>query len=432
VRIERQIERPKVALKVMPTPDIIPDTYDGREQALVKHRLLQSYLQKLVLIIGTGARRTGRVEICYVDCFAGPWGDATSDLQGTSIAVSMQTLAQCKLKLASLGVDATMRALFVEKDVRAFDRLDTYLRNSAPKSVQASPRRGNFVELRQVILDWCGRDAFTFFFIDPKGWKDIGIETLRPLLRRPRSEFLINFMYGFINRAVSMAEQNSAIKALLGEALMLEAGLSPGVREDRILNTYRKNLKGCVPHSRGEYPARTAYVRVLDPDKERLKYHLVYLTSHPQGVIEFMAMSEHVDLVQRQVRAVKRDTARTRDTGTQDMFGAQSHVDATEGRANVTDVDRFWIDYLGSGVRQVGKSEFADILETTDWFASDLQASLARLVKARLVVNLDATESRPKKPLHFEKGERLQLVANSPMHAANEGTAGKARLIENR
>lgn len=394
---------------------LIPPGYDGREQALIKHRLLQSYLQKLVLIIGMSARRKGvtaRVDICYVDCFAGPWGDASADLEGTSIAVSMQTLAQCKLTLARFGVDATMRAFYVEKDANAHARLAGYLKNTAPRSVQATSRQGDFVALRQDILNWCGQDAFTFFFIDPKGWKEVGVEILTPLLRRPRSEFLINFMYGFINRAASMAEQNTSVAALLGETITLDAGLPPEEREERILNTYRRNLKR-VPGRRDPYRPRTAYVRVLDPDKERLKYHLVYLTSHPQGIIEFMAVSESVDLIQKQVRAVKRDAARLEQTLTLDLFGAQSHVDAAEGHAGAGDVDRFWMDYLGSGTRTVGKREFADILESTDWFASDLQASLARLIKAGRVENLDATEPRPRKPLHFQKGERLRCVSHA-------------------
>jgi three-Cys-motif partner protein len=374
------------------TSSLIPETYDGREQALVKHRLLQSYLQKLVLIIGSSARRTGRscVEICYVDCFAGPWGDTTPDLHGTSIAVSMQTLEQCRLKLAELGVDATMRAFFIEKDESAFRRLDAYLRTTAPQGVQACARHGAFAGLRNEILAWCGSEAFTFFFIDPKGWKDVGIEVLRPLLRRPRSEFLINFMYGFINRAASMAEQNAAIAALLGEPLKLADGLSPEEREELILRTYRKNLKICVKSTRSQYSPRTAYVRVMDPEKERLKYHLVYLTSHPQGIIEFMAISEHVDLVQKKVRAVKRNTARAKATGMDDMFGVDSHVNVADGRADPDDVDRFWLKHLSPGGRRIGRGEFASILETTDWFASDLQASLARLIKAGHIVNIDA------------------------------------------
>lgn len=64
----------------------VPAIYDGREQAWIKHKLLESYLEKLLLIIGMAARPKGKVEICYVDCFAGPWGDDSEQMEGTSIA----------------------------------------------------------------------------------------------------------------------------------------------------------------------------------------------------------------------------------------------------------------------------------------------------------------------------------------------------------
>lgn len=389
---------------------LIPEAYEGREQALIKHSLLQSYLEKLVLIIGMSARRQGSVEICYVDCFAGPWGASDATLEGTSISISLQTLAACKEKLAALGVDATMRALYIEKDAGAFEKLSAFLAQSAPASVQSSCLLGDFVDLRPDILKWCGTSSFTFFFVDPKGWKDIGVETLRPLLQRPRSEFLINFAYNFINRTASMAEWSDAMLRLLGQSVELE-GLTPAEREETLVDAYRSGLKTCVPHGRQDFRPRTAYVTVLDPSKERTKYHLVYLTSHPTGIVEFMDISERIDLVQRRVRAAKKTDLRERDTGIVDMFASDEPVDLFEGHASPAEVDTFWRQYLAAGARRVGISEFADILESTNWLPGDLQSSLVRLVKAGALRNLDANaNARRKKPLHPDKGERLELI----------------------
>ena len=182
---------------------IVPEVYDGRVPALVKHTLLKSYLEKLVLIIGMNGRKLGKAEICYVDCFAGPWGSDDEDLDGTSIALSLKTLAACKAELAKLGVDARMRALYIEKDNKAFKKLSTFLAERATSEVEHDCRHGDFVDLRQDILTWCGSSAFTFFFVDPKGWTPIVIDVMEPLLKRPRSEFLINFIYDFINRSVT-------------------------------------------------------------------------------------------------------------------------------------------------------------------------------------------------------------------------------------
>lgn len=396
--------------------NFIPTGYDGREQALVKHSLLKTYLEKLVRIIGASARRPGQmsnVEICYVDCFAGPWSvDDSDELEGTSISISLQTLAFCKQTLANLGVTARMRALYVEKDASAFKRLEAYLAHQAQGPIEVQPLRGDFVDLRTEILSWCGAKGFAFFFVDPKGWKDIGVETMRPLLQRPRSEFLINFAYNFINRAASIVELQQSMVRLLGESIDLQ-GLTPIQREIALVDAYSQGLKRNTACSNSKYLPRTAYVAVLDPQRKRTKYHLIYLTTHPIGIIEFMNISEGVESIQRRVRASKKHSARERDSGTADMFGAESLVDPTEGLAAENEVDAFWGDYLGRGPQRVGTAEFADILESTKWFPSDLQASLLRLIKQKELRNLDAdTKSRSIHPLHFKKSERLELIKN--------------------
>jgi len=58
------------------------ELYQGREHSLIKHELLKGYLEKLLFIVGRG----GVKEITYVDCFAGPWGDESKTLEGTSIS----------------------------------------------------------------------------------------------------------------------------------------------------------------------------------------------------------------------------------------------------------------------------------------------------------------------------------------------------------
>ena len=189
-------------MKPAPT---VPATYDGREQAYVKHSLLKSYLQALLMIIGISgsAKGTKEVEICFVDCFAGPWQSDSDDLSGTSISLAMRILSDSKAILAKRGVKTRMRALFVEKSNQAFPRLQAYLTRQSGMPVEAHCLHGDFLDLRAAILDWCGSNAFCFFFIDPKGYKEIGVAQLAPLLVRKRSEFLINFMYMFVNRVAT-------------------------------------------------------------------------------------------------------------------------------------------------------------------------------------------------------------------------------------
>ncbi|MEO8390716.1 three-Cys-motif partner protein TcmP [Polaromonas sp.] len=393
---------------------LVPAIYDGREQAWIKHQLLESYLEKLLLIIGMAARSQGKVEICYVDCFAGPWGDDSEQMEGTSIAISMRTMAMCKQKLAKLGVDATMRALYIELDKRAFGRLSDYLQKATPAGVDAQCKEGDFLALRQDILKWCGNTAFAFFFIDPKGWKTVGVPNLRTLLARPRSEFLINFMYDFINRTAAMREWQNEIAEFLDQPVEVVQGLegaAPQIREMALLSTYRAGIKNALPPQRARFGPRTAYVRVMDRDRERAKYHLVYLTTHPVGIIEFMQISQGVELIQKRVRAAKKVEIRQQQSGMNDMFADMNDdLNDDSEQASPEVVDQFWLGYLSTNPTVVDEGAFADILERQGWTPNDLQASLARLIKAGKVSNVNSTSLRPKHPLHYEKKEQLVLT----------------------
>jgi len=387
----------------------MPDAYRGREQAFVKHGLLKAYLEKLFLIVGMSSQWLGVKEICYVDCFAGPWLDDSESLDSTSIAVSLRILARCRRILIDQGKDLSFRALYVEKDPAAFTRLQHYVKEHAQEGVQAQAFPGDFVDLRQQILDWCGTRSFALFFIDPTAWTPVSVEVLRPLLERPQSEFLINFMYDFISRAVSMEGSQVAIELLLGESPIVEHlhGLE---RERALLGIYRRNLKKLIPTTR-QWPARSAYVRILDPEKNRPKYHLVYLTGHPRGIVVFMEISEKLDLVQKRVRAQMQQKRRIEKTGTLELFDSDELVRDEEGHVSPAEVERLWRERLSVEPRSFGWTEFAEMLEETDWFPGDFQRALTNLIKAKVVHNLDAPKLRPRRPLHYENGERLQLIA---------------------
>lgn len=390
---------------------LLPDAYHGREQAYIKHALLKAYLLKLFLIVGMSARQLRIKELAYVDCFAGPWRDESESLDSTSIAISLRVLSNCRKALLQHGVDVRFRALYIEKDHSAFGRLKSFLVQRAPDGIDAEPLEGDFVQLISGIEEWA-RDAFGFFFIDPKQWRPVSVGVLKPLLQRPQSEFLINFMYDFANRAISMVELQSQIRELLGETPDVK-DLAPYEREKVVLQVYRRNLTRLIP-TEAPWRARSAHVRVLDPLKNRPKYHLVYLTTHPRGLVEFMEASETLDLVQRRVRAATKQQRRQEKTGMVELFNDAEHVSEDEGHVSEAEVENYWLKRLAGGAHRISHSEFADMLEKTDWFPGDLQRALGNLIKKGLVRNLDAVGKRRKNFVHIERdGERLELVGEN-------------------
>ena len=110
--------------------------------------------------------------------------------------------------------------------------------------VPAEAWNEDFGEVQSQILDYCAEDEFVFFFIDPCGWKLISADRLQTVLSRPHSEFLINFMYDFVSRAVPQVALAANIEGLLGVDGSTFAGLHGDQREQAILRAYRDQLSG--------------------------------------------------------------------------------------------------------------------------------------------------------------------------------------------
>jgi len=381
----------------------IPQDYKGKEQAFIKHRLLEAYIQRLFMIIGQHENR-----IRYVDCFAGPWEAESDNLKDTSIAISLNIMKGCHESLKKHGRNVQFKALFIEKNRGSHKTLNSFLDRASTNEVYAESLHGDFYSLRSDILRWCGNDDFTFFFIDPTGWKDVvELDTLRPLLQRRHSEYLINFMFDFILRAHNQKIFEEHMIRIFGE-IPDTNGMTPLKREEYLLCLYRTHLKKAQPDIENK-KSRSAYVKILDPYKDRTKYDLVYLTRHPLGIKVFMEVSEKLDLVQKIVRAQTKQERRIDKSGQKELFSAEINI-ANEDKMNLSDVKEYWLSKLSYRPRRFGDEELADMLEETGWFISDFQKAFNELISEGQVKNLDASRKRSVHAVHFDKGEFLKRL----------------------
>ena len=383
----------------------VPESYRNREQAYVKHHLLRAYLERLFMIIG---QYQGIIR--YVDCFSGPWNEQDENLQDTSIGISLEIMRKCRDGLKRMGKSLSFQALFIEKDKRAFEKLETYLSACTSPDVITAALNGEFYDLREKILNWCGQDDFTFFFIDPKGWKNVvEISTLEPFLRRPNSEFLINFMYDFLLRTHTQESFQGDMREIFGE-VPDTTGMTPTEKEMFLINLYRSRLKQIAP-TRGGNP-RTAHVPILYPLRDRTLYHLVYLTRHGKGIAVFMAASEKLEIVQRRAREQAKQEKRVSRTGQSEFdFGFSNDLGRIE-IVDQTEVMSYWLRKLSYDPCRFGIEQLADMIEETGWFESDFQAAFGELAGQGIVANLDdETKRRRKKYVRFDahhnQGEHL-------------------------
>lgn len=385
----------------------INQTYKGREHSLIKHELLKGYLEVLLSIIAM----TGKTnEIVYVDCFAGPWGDESESLSGTSIAISLDILRKVRETLTSSHKisNVRFRAIYVEEKISSHKRLTDYLGQHCPKGIEWHALHGDYFELQDEILRLCGEGSFGFFFIDPKGWSDVGVQRLAKLLQRPKSEFLITFMYDFLNRAIGMAEFSQQVQELLGPLTVEDKQhlslLTSKDRGDIVVRKYRDHLKDVMGPD-GTYPARSYHADIFNKEKNRIHYHMVYLTRHHKGIVKFAGSSEKVDLLQRVVRIQTKKDA-TLQAG---LFSAEEEAEQFNNvKVGVEDVKDYWLQQLTPRPTPYDEARLADMLEDTGWLIRDFQVAFADLLAEGKVENIDAAGKRSKHHVHFEKSERLR------------------------
>lgn len=382
----------------------IPAEYIGREQAYVKHTILRVYLQRLFMIIG----RSESV-INYVDCFAGPWSEESDDLRDTSIGISLNLMRDCAKSLEEQhNSKVKFRALYIEKNEESFIKLQNFVQKNSDGAVQLSCIHGDYMTKIDEIANWASL-GFTFFFIDPKGWrKVISAPVLRPLLKLNRAEFLINLMYDFVNRAISIKIQQENIEELLGAPPNFLGHETSIERQQIIISQYRQTI-GAI------FNGRTSYVTVERPGKNRVLYFLFYLTRHPKGLIVFKEAAEHMGMTQRISQAeVKLRQQTEKRPLISDLFASSDdQPDLVILQDNRMLAKRFILERLSPTPLLIDNDCWARFLEETDLYPTDLQLGFKDLVKEGKIVNLDADISRrtkkPVKPGWARKSERWAI-----------------------
>ncbi|WP_110970690.1 three-Cys-motif partner protein TcmP [Pseudomonas huaxiensis] len=386
----------------------IPMEYQGREQAYVKHAILRTYLQRLFMIIG----RSEKV-INYVDCFAGPWSEESDDLRDTSIGISLSLMKDCAKSLEERhGAKVKFRALYIEKNDDAFAKLQSFLSHNTDSGVDASCIHGDYTTKIDEIANWA-KLGFTFFFIDPKGWrKVINAPILAPLLALNKAEFLINLMYDFLNRAMSMTAQQSNVEELLGKPITFTGKESAHERQNIIVSQYRQVVGDL-------YNGRTAYVTVERPGMDRVLYFLIYLTRHPMGLIVFKDAAEQMDMVQRVSQfETKLRQQSSRRLPVNDLFSSpEDQPEPVNVRDNRMLARKYLLTRLSATPLLLDNDCWANFLEESDLYPTDLQLAFKELAKEGKITNLDADVRKrtknPVKPHWPRKSERWMLCAES-------------------
>ena len=263
----------------MPKADL--SHYQGREQAYVKHYLLEKYLPDWAYKVGTKWN-----SLVYIDGFAGPWGTTDPNYADSSFALAVDTLRSCKLGLQERGVTLSTYAILVENNKEAFAKLDSFAHSANGPDVSVTAIPGKFVDTIPQInehLRLVGPRAFKFVLLDPMGWADIPMKKLQPFLKTRSCEVLINLMTKHINRFLNEENRAASYNNLFGRSGVLEKlrNAMGEEREELAVTEYCRSLQMLC----GFQFVSSAVI--LEPQEAKIRYFLVYATNHPRGIEVF-------------------------------------------------------------------------------------------------------------------------------------------------
>ena len=279
----------------MPKADL--SAYTGREQAYVKHYLLEKYLAPLAYKVGSAWD-----SFVYVDGFSGPWKTTRPDYADSSFAVAIDVLREVRTGLQEQrGCDLPIHIILVEQDKNAFAALEKFATESSTAGFTVHPIFGEFTatipEIDRLIRKHT-TNPFKFVFLDPKGWADIPMKTLQPFLRDRSCEVLINLMTRHIIRFLDQPDRADSYKNLFGRSDVLEKlrKASKDERTDQAVREYCRSLGHLCDF---RYVSSAV---VLDPAQQAVRYFLVYGTNHPRGIEVFKEAEITAAKIQDSVR----------------------------------------------------------------------------------------------------------------------------------
>ncbi|MEA2203294.1 MAG: hypothetical protein QOE77_70 [Blastocatellia bacterium] len=278
-------------------PRIDLTNYEGREQAYVKHSLLDVYLPEL-------AYRVGKKwdSLTYVDGFAGPWKTHDPTHADSSFAIAINALRRSQAGLREgHGRELQVECVLVEHDKIAFAELEQFAAKESSDKFKIHAIQGEFVKeipAIELLVKNSGNKSFKFILLDPTGWAQIPMDGIKSFLHDRSSEVLINLMMRDINRFLGQPDRSESYRRLFGRHGVLEVLQQTPAEElaERAVLEYSRSLKQLCGF---KYVSSAV---ILQPTKESILYFLVYATNHPRGIEVFKAAEIKAARIQDDVR----------------------------------------------------------------------------------------------------------------------------------
>ena len=207
-----------------------------------KHIVLRKYLDAWLPIMAQSNYR-----VLFIDGFAGP-GEYQDGEPGSPL-IALDSLREHSARSKMQG---EILFVFIEKDKRRFSYLEQLMAKqdlSPPPTIRYQVIPSAFDDTLTAVLndieEQNRRLAPSFVMIDPFGVSDTPLNVIERILRNPKSEVYVSFMYEPIRRFLGSPEFEPHLDSLFGTETWREARDKPNVQEQKqfLQDLYANQLK---------------------------------------------------------------------------------------------------------------------------------------------------------------------------------------------
>ncbi|MHB8411440.1 MAG: three-Cys-motif partner protein TcmP [Candidatus Acidiferrales bacterium] len=242
----------------------------------IKHIILQKYLLPWASILGSWHR-----QLAYFDCFAGP---GKYELDGKPVAGSPVIAVEEAIEFLRTRADQSLVMYLLDDKRKHVEQLENSLKclQPYPQNLAVNVR---CVDSRSYIQDLLGSLNTlgpSFFLIDPYG-HPLALPVINSILRRDRTEVLINLMWFQINRDINNPKVESRLNELFGDNDWRKQPFVDmrGTEREKAFLEYFKSRLEC----RFVLPFKIRY-DIEDPQGgDRTKYYLLHASNHAKAVL---------------------------------------------------------------------------------------------------------------------------------------------------
>ena len=236
-------------------------------QTKMKHQVLAEYFKNWALILGAYSK------VYYFDCFGGC--GAYLDEYGVECLGSPFLIEDIAIELKKTN-NRDIVVLVSEPEKDNYENLIKIKQDKHNNYANLHITNSTFEYI--IHHNWTKNIYMkypTFFFLDPFGFS-LKISDILDIMRYPRNEMIINFMFDYINRFIGDDTIADKFDELFGCPDWRKARDLIGEQRERyIIELYRSQLKKV---SKYVFAFRMSY-----PNRDRTYYYLIHATNNLKG-----------------------------------------------------------------------------------------------------------------------------------------------------